>query len=100
MHVLVDHHHEPVTWPDLQGIRDQQPGPRVFLPELAELLTERGRRDLLGVVAVGGLAGALRELHPRPGDRDQQGVADLRPEMGVYLVMEATGFTHLTVLLR
>ena len=59
VYVLVDHHHEPIAGPDLQGVRDREAGACVFLPELAELLTERGGGDLLRVVAIRGLSGAL-----------------------------------------
>lgn len=74
-HVLVGHHHEPIAGPDLQRVRDRQAGTGVFLHELAELLAECGGGNLLRVVAVRGLPGALRELHAGTSDRDQQRVA-------------------------
>jgi hypothetical protein len=48
--VLVDHDYEPVAGPDLQSIWDCQPGAGILLAELAELLPERTRSDLLAII--------------------------------------------------
>lgn len=58
-HVLRDLHHEIVAVPDAKSVGDREAGPGVFLTKLPELLPDRRCADLLRVVAVRVLPGAL-----------------------------------------
>ncbi len=89
MHVLVGHHHKSIARPNFACVQDRQANACIFFAKFTKFLADGDRSDLLQVVVLSVHSLRLRSRPTGARNRNEQRVADLRPEMRVHQVVEA-----------